>query len=318
MQIAVVGGGAVGGYLAGKAAEAGHVVTLMCRGSTAAALTKYGVQICDPEAGLRVSPVRILDTGNHASTLSPVDLVVLSVKAWQVPQAIALLPALLDTHTLIVTVQNGLDTPGLVAAAVGAEHVMAGALMIVARYISPGIYSRDGDLRDLALAPVRPTLAASDIQMRSVARALADAGLRVSLTADKRHMLWRKLIFASAVSGVPAMFGIPAGDARSAPHVDKAIRKAMLEGAAVARAEGIVFTTSHMAAIFSDFERLPRGMTSSMHRDLQGSGPSEISAQNGVIVRKGAHHGIPTPINSAVLDTWSYAEHPMPQPLQRS
>ncbi|SIJ05989.1 Probable ketopantoate reductase ApbA/PanE [Mycobacteroides abscessus subsp. bolletii] len=317
MQIAVVGGGAVGGYLAGVAAEVGHAVTLLCRGPTAAALARYGVQICDTEAGLRASPVRVLDTGDNASALSPVDLIVLSVKTWQVPQVTSLLPALLGAHTLIVTVQNGLDTAELVAAMVGAEHVLAGALMIVTRQVSPGIYCRYGDLMDLTLAPVRSALVASDIQVRSTARVLADTGLRVWITADARRMLWRKLIFASAVSGVPAMFGVPAGDARSLPPVDNAIRKAILEGAAVARAEGMVFTTSHLAAIFSDYEQLPQGMTSSMHRDLENSGPSEISDQNGAIVHKGAQHGIATPIHSAVLRALSprcAAEHPTSHP----
>lgn len=300
MRITVIGCGGVGGYLAGRAAEAGHLVTVVCRGQTAAALTDYGVRLIDT-FGARSARVSVVDTSNAAAVSEEPDLVLLCVKSWQVADLAPRLEALVGRHGLLATMQNGIKATELAAAAIGEHRVLAGALMLVVEQLKPGVYQRCGNLMELTMGSTSPTLTHQNRQVGAVMDALTSTGLQVSWTAEVRRTLWRKLIFASAVGGVPAMSGVPAGDAVMLPHVDTAIRSAISEGVAVARADGIVFTPAEVTQIVRDYEQLPAGMISSMHRDIRAGRRSELVDQNGTIARLGALFNVPTPTHSKVI-----------------
>ncbi|MBN7438718.1 2-dehydropantoate 2-reductase [Mycobacteroides abscessus subsp. abscessus] len=299
MHIAVIGCGSIGGYLAGLAAQAGHDVTVLGRGRTAQVVAKNGLQLRD-SSGQRQISVTVLDISDQKVVSLSTELVLLCVKTWQVPELIPQLSALVCEDTLVTTLQNGIGTSELVAAAVGDRHVLAGTLMIMAEQLGPGTFLRRGELLDLELGPicVRP-----HPKVQSAVAALASTGLHVKLVHDARHSLWRKLIFAAAVSGVPAMCGIPAGDATASPQVDDRIRAAIREGLAVAAAEGVTFSAAQVDQLIHDYVQLPPGMTSSMHRDIRSGRLNELSAQNGAIVEMGRRHGIPTPTHSAVVSS---------------
>lgn len=97
----------------------------------------------------------------------------------------------------------------------------------------------------LELGPISPTLPTDSPNVRAAADALPRAGIAVSLSGNGRRLLWCKPIFASVISGVPTMYGVSAGDAISVPEADTAIRGAIREGAAVAKAEGSIPSFTH-------------------------------------------------------------------------
>lgn len=297
MRIAIVGCGGVGGYLAGLAVEAGHEVATLCRGQTARALTRHGLRLIDTN-GERSVPVDVFE---EISAIPRTDLILLCVKAWQVADFAPRLASLMTERTLVVTVQNGIEASALVAETVGERHVLAGALMVIAEQVVPGVFRRMGDLMGLELGPIGPALTVDQPEVQQAAAMLGGLGIRVSLSADARRLLWRKLVFASAISGVPTMYGVTAGDATDDPEVDAAVRSAIREGVAVAAAEGIVFSETEIADLICDYEQLPTGMTSSMQGDIQAGRPSELSSLNGMVMRKGLRHGVPTAMHNKVF-----------------
>ena len=83
MRIAVIGAGAVGGYFGGRLAAAGHEVALVARGETLAALRARGLRVDSPQGDLEIRPWKAID---DPAEVGPVDLVLVAVKAWQVPE----------------------------------------------------------------------------------------------------------------------------------------------------------------------------------------------------------------------------------------
>lgn len=297
MRIAVIGCGGVGGYLAGMAAEAGHDVAVLCRGETAQAIARHGLRVIDV-VGTRSVPVEVFE---NIADMPQAELVLLCVKAWQVPELALQLDSLMTERTMVVTVQNGIETSELVASRLGESRVLAGALMIIAEQVAPGVFRRTGHLMDLELGPMGGGLGGKKPHVLAAVTALTDSGIRITLSANARRLLWRKLIFASAISGVPTMYGIAAGDATAVPEVDAKVRAAIREGVAVAQAEGIAFTKTEIEDLIYDYEQLPAGMTSSMQCDIRAGRPSELSSQNGTVVQRGLRHGIPTPVHNKVV-----------------
>jgi 2-dehydropantoate 2-reductase len=106
MRIAVVGAGAIGGYLGAKLALAGEEVTFIARNRNLAAINANGFRL-------------ILEDGSehHAVTARAVqhmadageqDAVLLTVKAHQVRDVLPYLRALFGPKTMVVTMINGL------------------------------------------------------------------------------------------------------------------------------------------------------------------------------------------------------------------
>ena len=84
MNIAVFGAGGVGGYFGGRLAEAGEAVTFIARGAHLEAMKRGGLTVHSLEGDVTLEPVRAAD---NPAEVGPVDVVLLGVKVWGVPEA---------------------------------------------------------------------------------------------------------------------------------------------------------------------------------------------------------------------------------------
>jgi hypothetical protein len=86
VRVAFIGAGGVGGYFGGKLAQAGVDTTFIVRGATLAALRADGLRVDSIGGDFVVNPVQATD---DPSTVGPVDAVFVTVKAWQIAEAVA-------------------------------------------------------------------------------------------------------------------------------------------------------------------------------------------------------------------------------------
>src|SRR5882672_5329517 len=106
MKIAVVGAGAIGGYLGARLAAAGEEVTFIARGANLAAIQASGLKlILEDGSEVRAAGARACGSTAEAGTH---DLVLLTLKAHQVAAVAPDLARLCHDQTSIVTMQNGL------------------------------------------------------------------------------------------------------------------------------------------------------------------------------------------------------------------
>jgi 2-dehydropantoate 2-reductase len=217
LRFAVIGVGGVGGYFGARLAEAGHEVTFVARGANLAAIEASGLHVRSPLGDVHVAPARA--TGDPAS-VGVVDCVLLAVKAWQVPEAARSAAPLMAPHTLVLPLQNGVEAPEQVAAALGREHALGGIVKIVSFLSSPGHVEHAG---------VEPsiTLGALDARqhepLERLREALAGArGVSASIAPDIRVALWEKFLFITAWASVGAVTRAPAGVVDSIPEASTA------------------------------------------------------------------------------------------------
>ena len=105
MKIAIVGCGAIGGFVAAKLALAGEAVTCMVRGANLAALRSQGIRVHLADGTEQVAR-NLVATDDYAAA-GPQDLVILAVKAHQVEAVAEQVTRLLGPRTTVVTMQNG-------------------------------------------------------------------------------------------------------------------------------------------------------------------------------------------------------------------
>src|SRR2546423_15363812 len=119
MKIAVIGAGAVGGYFGGGLASAGNHVVFLVRGKTFEALRSGPLRIKSINGDFEVQ-VRATDS---PSEIGDVDVVLVAVKAWQVPEAAAAIRKMGAENSVVIPLQNGMEAPEQLAAVLGAERV---------------------------------------------------------------------------------------------------------------------------------------------------------------------------------------------------
>lgn len=105
MRICVIGAGAIGGLLAIKLAQAGHIVSVVARGSNLLAIQNNGFKLITEDGTASTLHLRATQTIGDLGTQ---DLVILGMKAHQVAAVVRDLESLYHENTMVLTAQNGI------------------------------------------------------------------------------------------------------------------------------------------------------------------------------------------------------------------
>src|SRR3954454_12142992 len=127
MKIAILGSGAVGGYYGARLARAGHDVVFIARGAHLAAIREKGLEVRSPVLGDFVARG---SAEEDTAKVGPVDLVLFTVKTYDNRSALPMLSPLLGAATVVLPLQNGVDSPREVGAVAGEERTLGGTTYI--------------------------------------------------------------------------------------------------------------------------------------------------------------------------------------------
>jgi 2-dehydropantoate 2-reductase len=292
MRIAVFGTGAVGGYFGGRLAQAGEEVIFIARGEHLQALRSHGLQVDSVKGDFVVQPVQATD---DPAQVGVVDVALVGVKAWQVPEAAQAMRPMVGPDTFVVPLQNGVEAPTQLATVLGAQHVLGGLCKIISFILGPGHIRHAG---------IEPYVAFGELDNQASERAeglrqafARAAGVTVEIPPDIQVAMWDKFLFIASFSGVGAVTRAPAGVLRSVPETRQLLEQAMREIFAVARAREIALPGDLVEQTMAVVDGLPPDGTASMQRDIMEGRPSELASQNGAVVRLGQEAGIATPLH---------------------
>jgi len=293
MKFAIFGTGGVGGYFGGRLAEAGEDVTFIARGVHLAAIRGNGLAVESTAGDFRVLPAKATD---DPASVGPVEVVVVAVKAWDVKEAASAMRPLVGSETVVIPLENGVEAPDELAAALGAGPVLGGLCKIFAYIAEPGVVRHAGVEPSLAFGEMDGSESGRVRRLRTVFRRAK--GVTVEEPRDIRVALWQKFVFISAFSGVGSVTRSSAGAIRSAPETHAMLRACMRETQEVGRARGVALAPDTFEKTLAFFDQsLPEEATSSMQRDVQEGRPSELEYQTGAVVRLGREAGVATPVN---------------------
>jgi 2-dehydropantoate 2-reductase len=298
LTFAVFGTGAVGGYFGGRLAEAGEDVRFIARGGHLAAIRERGLRVSSVDGDFVIHPARVAD---DPAAIGPVDVVLVGVKAWQVPEAAVALRPLLGERTFVVPLQNGIEAPDQLASVLGAERVLGGLCRILAFLNGPGHIRHTGVTPYIAFGELDGSK--SDRVERLRAALAATRGVTVDVPPDIGIAMWSKFLFITALGGIGAHTRSPIGVLRSEPKSRELLRQALEEIQAVAVRNQIPLPAETAAKTLAYIDTLPPEGTASMQRDIMEGRPSELEAQVGAVVRLAQRLGVPVPVHRMIYDT---------------
>lgn len=296
MRVAVVGAGGVGGYFGGRLAQGGIDTTFIARGPTLEALRTRGLRVESIKGDFALPRVNATD---DPASAGPVDAVLLTVKAWQIPEAAASIKSMLNAQTAVIPLENGMEGPSQIATVLGREHALGGLCGIVSFVVAPGHIRHIG---------ADPFVMFGELDNRRSARverlreAFERAGVRAEVPQDIHRSMWSKFLFIAPMSGVGAVTRVPIGAWRSMPETRELVTRAIREVLAVAAARGITLDDDAVQRTLQRYDGLPPESTSSLQRDVMEGKPSELDAQLGAVVRMGREIGVVTPVCEMLYD----------------
>jgi 2-dehydropantoate 2-reductase len=277
-SIAVVGPGAIGSIVACWLARRPDLEVTVCARSPLADLC-----IETPDGPITATPPVVRDPGAAAAT----DWVLVCTKAYDVASTAPWLERLVGPATRVAVLQNGVEHVARFDGLVPEAQIVPAIVDIPANRTGPGRVVQHA-YGTIAV----PAGAAGE----AFVALFAQARIGVATDPDILSRAWRKLCI-NAAGAFSALTFSPTGSVWSA-EVAAIVRALVEECAAVGRAEGAVVPQEYVEAILEAASRSrPGSSRNSMEADRLAGRPLELDARNGVIVRLGRRHGIPTPMN---------------------
>ena len=311
MKIAVIGAGAIGGYVGGWLAAAGEDVTFIARGANLDAIRRNGMRVVGEDGNEVVARAAAVDKTANAGKQ---DCVILAVKAHQVAPIAADIAALCDEHTSIVTMQNGIpwwyfhkhggphegtvvrsaDPDGSIARTIDANRVIGSVVYPAAVLESPGVVH--------VVEGRRFTLGEPDGSMseraQAIAAAFTNAGFKAPVIGDIRSEIWLKLWGNLSFNPISALTHSTLVGLLQYPLTRQLSIDMMREAEVVANRLGITFRVGIDKRV-AGAEKVGEHKTS-MLQDVEAGRPIELEALVGAVVELGRLTETPTPHIDAV------------------
>lgn len=290
MKCLVMGAGAVGGYFGGFLARAGLDVTFVARGDHADALRQSGLCLLGPRGDIRLGDLAVVDSpaGVHA------DIVFLCTKTYNTEQAIETLRACLTPDTLLITLQNGVDSFERIRGLGVSGPIISGLAFVSAVIERPGCVRYTSDMSSLTLG--RFPRAYSDME-KSLGDAFERVGVGFKIADDIKRELWRKFLLLSTNAALTSLSRAPAGVVFHDPDLVRIARSAIAEVYDVCCALGVDLEPAAMADAMIQARSFPADMFASMYHDLVTGRPLELEELTGTLVALARMHDVSVPIH---------------------
>jgi 2-dehydropantoate 2-reductase len=290
-QVLVVGAGSVGGFFGAHLAKHNPNVSFLLRAGTRDAVKRNGLTIRSTGGSFTVRP----PVASDPRELPEPDLIVLGVKAYDLDHVIDQLEPVLTDDTIILTLQNGIDTEDRILARLNRDCVVGGVAYIYSKIAEPGII----DHYKKGSVAVGELMGMESERLIKIRELFVPAGIPCQLSKDIRRTKWEKMCWNCVFNPITVLIDDHVAKALDHPEMMRVIRQIVGEVAAVAATLKVPLP-SDMADRIVKASREIRDIHTSMYDDWKAGRPTEIDYLNGFVVEQGHKLGIPTPVNEAL------------------
>jgi 2-dehydropantoate 2-reductase len=307
LKIAIIGVGAIGGYVGTRLALGGDDVTFIARGANLEALRTRGIRLISADGSEEALP-RVRATDDYAAA-GPQDAVLLAIKAHQVEAVAGEVPKLFGPDTVVVPMQNGIpywyfhehlgelagtvvksvDPSGVIATHIPCERVIGCVVYPAAELLAPGVIKHvEGKRFPLG----EPDGSTSD-RITRLAASFEKSGMQAPVLDNIRAEIWLKLWGNLTFNPISALSRATLAGICQYPLSRTLAHLMMTEAQTVANKLGITFRVPLEKRI-AGAERVGHHKTS-MLQDVEAARTLEIDALLGSVIELARLTDTPTP-----------------------
>jgi 2-dehydropantoate 2-reductase len=296
-RIAVVGAGAIGGFLAAALANSGHRVGVVARGAHLDAIQRRGLHV---RSDLGEFSARV-EASDDLHRLGAFDVLLLTFKAHQWPSLLAQLGTV-PGNPAIVTLQNGLpfwyvrepplssvDPGGAIGRTFSDDRIIGGVVHVSGHVPEPGVIAQSGGLRYVLGAPGGGTNAG----VEHLAELFRRAGLAAEVDENVRATIWLKLVNNAGLNSVSVMRRMSIKPMLADPQARAEVHALMTEALAVGEAMGVVADVDVDARIA--YAARLADVKTSMLQDYERGRTIELDPIVGAVIELAERYGVGVP-----------------------
>ncbi|MGO8828474.1 MAG: 2-dehydropantoate 2-reductase [Steroidobacteraceae bacterium] len=307
MKTAIIGAGAIGGYVGARLAHAGEDVTFIARGATLDSLRTRGVRLVMGDGSEQAVP-HVNATADYAAA-GPQDLVILALKAHQVESVARDVPKLFGPDTVVVPMQNGIpywyfhrhggalagtrvqsvDPTGLIGEHIPCERIIGCVVYPATELLAPGVIKHVEGNR----FPVGEPDGTASERVKRVSECFIRGGLQAPVLSDIRAEIWLKLWGNLTFNPISALSRATLAGICQFPLGRQLAHDMMSEAQSIANKLGITFRVPIEKRI-AGAERVGHHKTS-MLQDVEAGRTLEVDALLGSVVELARLTETPTP-----------------------
>ncbi len=294
VDLCVVGGGAIGGLLAAKAARAGLKVAIWeRRPKLRRTLAERGLLV---ESGGQVVTACV-QVPDRPEDIPDADWVAFCVKAQDTAEAARQVAGLVArSEACVLSLQNGLGNLEAIEQAVGPGRTLLGVLALGAHVARPGlvVQAGDGPIR-LGAPPGGP-----EDRLQEAAALLRRAGFQIEVVSDILAAVWRKLAVNLVVNPLTALLGVRNGALQELEPLRPLMERILDEVLATAAAEGVRLDRAETWAEIRSVIQTTAENRSSMLQDVTAGRPSESPGLGLALAERARRAGLEAPVSESL------------------
>ncbi len=307
MKIAIIGVGAIGGYLGARLAHAGEDVTFIARGSNLDALRTRGIRLVLGDGSEQVVPH--VNAAADCAAAGRHDLVILAMKAHQVEAVAREVPKLFGPDTVVVPMQNGIpywyfhrhggalagtriqsvDPNGVIGEHIPCERVIGCVVYQASELLAPGVIKHVEGNR----FPVGEPDGTASERVKRVSECFIRGGLQAPALSDIRAEIWLKLWGNMTFNPISALSRATLAGICEFPLSRQLAFDMMSEAQSIANKLGITFRVPIEKRI-AGAARVGHHKTS-MLQDVEAGRTLEVDALLGSVIELARLTDTPTP-----------------------
>lgn len=293
MKIAIMGTGAVGSFFGAKLAHAGYDVAFIARGPHLQALQTGGLKV----TGLEEFHLPKVTATSNPAEIGPVDVILFGVKAYDTEESARQMLPLVGPGTMVVPLQNGVDSYRQIGDIVGMGHMVGGLCRISVVISAPGTVQLNSPFKEIVFGEMN---GAPSARTAAFDAALETAGIQHRLSGEIQVDIWKKFVFITAMSAMTGAARSPIGPIRDCPEAFALYGRVAAEVVAVGQAEGINLSNAIPDELMAQARASAPGLKASLLVDLERGRKTEVETLQGAVVALGRKHGVPTPVTEVL------------------
>lgn len=304
MKILIFGAGAIGSVFGGFL-SAHHDVTLLGRKPHLDAIRKTGLRISGIWGNHCFKSFHLVTDWKKLAKARPeFDLILVTVKSYDTPQAARAIRSLICPATLVVSLQNGIGNIEALQRDLPKKQIIAGRIIFGVEALGPGrvkvtVIADPAGIGETMTRRITP-------RARRTARLFDQAGIPAVPCRDVRALLWMKVIYNAALNPLASLMECHYGKLTESLATRLLMDQVIDEIYQVTGAAGIRMPIAHAAEYKKIFYSKLVARTylhhPSMLQDLTRGKRTEIDAITGAVIRLAEEQKIYTPINKRLWE----------------
>ena len=292
MKIVIFGAGAIGSLFGGLLSEKNNVI-LYGRQPHVDIVKNKGLSI----TGKTIFNKKLSATSNIKDIKSDIDLIIISVKAYDTIKSLKTIKKIIKDDTKIITIQNGLGNISKIQESFNQKNIIGGTTTQAALYLEPGLIIHTG-IGKTFLGEIDGKISK---RLKKIVELFNESGIKTNHSEDINKEIWIKTIINSSINPLTTIFQCKNGYLLKNPILSNIMKLICKESCNIASSNGLDIDYDEILNKTIEVIENTSDNYSSMLQSYNKNKETEIKSINGKIIEIGKQQNKETILNEILF-----------------